>query len=43
MTLASLRDRLAVPLEWITARVAAHPKTALIAWIVSLAIVAWVF
>ncbi|WP_283842517.1 hypothetical protein [Bradyrhizobium sp. G127] len=43
MTLGSLRDRLAVPLEWITARVGAHPKTALIVWIVSLAVAAWVF
>lgn len=43
MTLASLRERLSAPLEWNAARVAAHPKGALAIWIVSLAIVAWVF
>ena len=43
MTLASLRDRASVPLEWIAAQIAARPKAVLIAWIVSLALVAWVF
>ena len=43
MTLASLRERLSAPLEWSAARVAAHPKGALAIWIVSLAVVAWVF
>lgn len=43
MTLASLRDRASAPLEWIAAQTAARPKAALIVWIVSLALVAWVF
>lgn len=41
MTLASLRDHAAAPLEWIAAQVAARPKGALVVWIVSLVIVAW--
>lgn len=47
MTLASLRDRLSAPLEWISAQIAARPKAALkaalVIWISSLALVAWVF
>lgn len=39
MTLASLRDRLSAPLEWIAAR----PKGALVIWLLSLALAAWVF
>lgn len=42
MMLASLRDRLSAPLEWIAAQVAARPKGALMIWIVSLALAAWV-
>lgn len=42
MTLASLRDRLSAPLKWIAAQVAARPKGALMIWIVSLALAAWV-
>jgi len=42
MTLASLRDGLAVPLEWIARQIAARPKATLIVWLVSLAIAAWV-
>jgi hypothetical protein len=41
MTLASLRDGAAVPLEWTAAQIAARPKAALMIWIVSLALVAW--
>lgn len=43
MTLASLRERLSVPLEWTAARIAAHPKGALAIWMVSLTVVAWLF
>ena len=43
MTLASLRDRLSMPLEWIAALIATHPKGALVVWLVLLAAVAWVF
>lgn len=43
MTLASLRDRLSAPLEWIAARIAARPKGALVIWLLSLALAAWVF
>lgn len=43
MTLASWRDRLSVPLEWIATRIAARPKAALIVWIVSVALAAWMF
>lgn len=43
MTLASLRDRAAAPVEWIAARIAARPKVALLVWIVSLILAAWVF
>jgi len=43
MTLASLRDRLAVPLEWTARQIAARPKGALVLWIVSLAVVSWLF
>lgn len=47
MTLASLRDRLAAPLEWIARQIAAWPKTALttalVTWLVSLIVVAWAF
>lgn len=43
MTLASLRERLSVPLEWTANRIAARPKAALIVWIVSVALAAWVF
>lgn len=42
MTIAGLRERLAAPLEWIAGSIAAHPKATLIAWGVSLALVAWV-
>ena len=42
MTIAGLRERLATPLEWIAGIIAAHPKATLIAWAVSLAVVAWV-
>jgi hypothetical protein len=41
MTLASLRDRAAAPVEWIAAQIAARPKGALVVWIVSLAVIAW--
>jgi hypothetical protein len=41
MTLASFRECLSVPLAWSAARVAAHPKTALVVWAVSLAVAAW--
>lgn len=34
---------LSVPLEWIAGRVATHPKAALIAWAISLGVVAWLF
>jgi hypothetical protein len=43
MTLASLRDRASAPLEWTTAQIAARPKAALAVWMVSLALVAWMF
>lgn len=47
MTLASLRERAAVLLKWITAQIAVRPRAALIAvlvvWIVSLAFAAWMF
>ncbi len=43
MTLAALRDRASVPLEWTAAYIAARPKTALAVWIVSLVCAAWVF
>lgn len=43
MTLASLRDRAAVPLEWTAGQIAARPKAALVVWLVSLAVVARVF
>jgi hypothetical protein len=43
MTLALLRDRLSAPLEWTANLIAARPKAALIVWIVSLVLVAWVF
>ncbi len=43
MTLTSLRDRASVPVEWIASRIAAQPKAALVVWIVSLALTAWVF
>lgn len=43
MTLASLRDRLSAPVDWTASQVAARPKAALIAWIASLALTAWVF
>jgi len=43
MTLASLRERLAASLEWTANQIGARPKAALIVWIVSLALVAWVF
>jgi hypothetical protein len=42
MTLASLRDRFAVPVVWIARQVAARPYVALAVWIVSLVVVAWV-
>lgn len=43
MTLASLRDCFAVPLEWTAKHIAARPKATLILWFVSLAAVAWLF
>jgi hypothetical protein len=43
MTFASLRERFSAPLEWIAIQIVARPKATLIAWIVSLALVAWVF
>lgn len=43
MTLASLRERISVPLEWIATRVASHPKIALVTWALSLVLVAWMF
>ncbi len=43
MTLASLRDRASAPLESAATQIAARPKTALVVWVVSLALVAWVF
>ncbi len=43
MTLASLRDRLSAPLEWTTNQIAARPKAALVVWIVSVVLAAWVF
>lgn len=47
MTLASLRDRLFVSVEWIAALIAARPGPALTAalmvWIVSLALAVWIF
>jgi hypothetical protein len=42
MTLASLRDRVAVPVEWVAAQIAARPKAALVVWIASLAFTALV-
>lgn len=42
MTLASLRDRLSAPLEWVADQIKARPKGALVLWAVSLAVVAWV-
>ncbi len=43
MTLASLRERLSAPLEWTAGQIAARPKAALVVWIVSVAVAAWVF
>ncbi len=43
MTLASLRDRLSAPLEWTANQIAVRPKAALVIWIVSVALAAWVF
>lgn len=43
MTLASLRERFAAPLEWVATRVASHPKIALVMWALSLVLVAWMF
>lgn len=43
MNFTSLRDRLSVPVEWIATRIAGRPKAALIAWILSLALLAWMF
>lgn len=34
---------LSVLLAWVVAQIGAHPKSVLIAWAVSLAVVAWVF
>lgn len=43
MTLASLRDRIAVPLEFISAQIAVRPKGALVVWALSLVLAAWMF
>jgi len=41
--IAKLFAALSTLLEWIAGRVAAHPKAALIAWAISLGVVAWLF
>lgn len=43
MTLASLRERFSAPVDWVAAQVAARPKGALVVWMVSLVLVAWIF
>lgn len=43
MTLASLRDGLRVPFDWIAMRISAWPKALLIMWGISLALAAWIF
>lgn len=43
MKLASLRDRLAAPLEWIASQIKARPKGALVIFAILLVVVAWVF
>lgn len=41
MTLALLRDRISASVEWIATGIAARPKVALMVWLISLAVVAW--
>lgn len=43
MNLTSLRDRVSVSAAWVAMQVAARPKVALMVWIASLALAAWVF
>lgn len=43
MTLASLRDRLAAPLEWTADRIRERPKGALVVFAILLVATAWVF
>lgn len=40
---AALAARVIAPVEWIVKQIAARPKTTLVVWILSLALVAWVF
>ena len=40
---AAFVARVIAPAEWIVKQIAARPKTALVVWILSLALVAWVF
>ena len=41
--IATLVAKLNAPLAWIARSIAANPKSALLAWMISLAVVAWVF
>lgn len=40
---AALAARVIAPAGWMVNQIAARPKTALVVWILSLALVAWVF